>query len=110
MHHSTDKKRMTLPLVVAWLTVSSVIDVQGRSWVGCMVSTVANAVTCKWRAICYTYAVRVYSQPSYLYTARCLSDQFACSNGNCVPTSYRCDRYNDCADNSDEVGCGKSSY
>ena len=40
-------------------------------------------------------------------TAGCLSTQFACSNGNCVPRDYQCDRDNDCADNSDEVGCGK---
>ena len=39
-------------------------------------------------------------------TALCSSNQFACSNGNCVPSTYQCDRYNDCADNSDEVGCG----
>ncbi|KAL5491243.1 hypothetical protein EMCRGX_G016491 [Ephydatia muelleri] len=38
--------------------------------------------------------------------AQCSSNQFACSNGNCVPSEYQCDRYNDCADNSDEVGCG----
>ncbi|KAL5491262.1 hypothetical protein EMCRGX_G016515 [Ephydatia muelleri] len=37
--------------------------------------------------------------------ALCSSNQFACSNGNCVPSTYQCDRYNDCADNSDEVGC-----
>ncbi|KAL5474645.1 hypothetical protein EMCRGX_G026626 [Ephydatia muelleri] len=35
----------------------------------------------------------------------CLSNQFTCSNGNCIPAIYQCDRYNDCGDNSDEVGC-----
>lgn len=30
---------------------------------------------------------------------------FTCGNGRCVPYHYRCDHYNDCGDNSDEVGC-----
>ena len=35
----------------------------------------------------------------------CSSYQFTCDNGDCEPDSYRCDGYNDCEDNSDEVGC-----
>ena len=34
-------------------------------------------------------------------------DQFACNNGNCVSLSYKCDRDNNCGDNSDEFGCSK---
>ena len=40
--------------------------------------------------------------------ASCLSSlQFKCNNGNCVSLSYKCDKYDDCGDNSDEFGCGK---
>lgn len=35
----------------------------------------------------------------------CRSTAFTCGNGRCVPYSYRCDYYDDCGDNSDEVGC-----
>ena len=44
---------------------------------------------------------------SYDILAACSSSQFKCNNGNCVPSSYKCDRYNDCGDNSDEFGCSK---
>lgn len=30
---------------------------------------------------------------------------FTCGNGKCVPYHYRCDHYDDCGDNSDEVDC-----
>ena len=35
----------------------------------------------------------------------CRSTAFTCGNGRCVPYSYRCYYYEDCGDNSDEVGC-----
>jgi len=38
----------------------------------------------------------------------CETGEFACDNGNCIPGSFRCDGDNDCDDNSDEIGCGKS--
>lgn len=38
----------------------------------------------------------------------CGPDQFACVEGQCIPEEYRCDHVNDCVDNSDEKGCGKS--
>ncbi|XP_028678300.1 suppressor of tumorigenicity 14 protein homolog [Erpetoichthys calabaricus] len=31
--------------------------------------------------------------------------EFTCKAGNCVPSSLRCDGWNDCGDLSDEVGC-----
>lgn len=35
----------------------------------------------------------------------CEPTVFTCGNGRCVPYRYRCDHYDDCGDNSDEVGC-----
>lgn len=44
-----------------------------------------------------------HSFPSAFHT--CQPTAFTCGNGRCVRYSYRCDHYNDCGDNSDEVGC-----
>uniref|UniRef100_A0A8U8BUY5 Low-density lipoprotein receptor-related protein 2 n=1 Tax=Geospiza parvula TaxID=87175 RepID=A0A8U8BUY5_GEOPR len=35
----------------------------------------------------------------------CSSQQFTCSDGQCVPGAYRCDRVQDCSDGTDERGC-----
>lgn len=35
----------------------------------------------------------------------CEPTVLTCGNGRCVPYHYRCDHYDDCGDNSDEVGC-----
>lgn len=35
----------------------------------------------------------------------CLDSQFKCSNGSCIPQSWRCDSDNDCGDASDEANC-----
>ena len=59
--------------------------------------------------IIYTYICGSYIDSLCIPIAPCLYNQFVCSNGNCVPMDYQCDRYNDCGDNSDEVGCGKLS-
>uniref|UniRef100_A0AAX7TL23 EGF-like domain-containing protein n=1 Tax=Astatotilapia calliptera TaxID=8154 RepID=A0AAX7TL23_ASTCA len=34
---------------------------------------------------------------------RCQADQFTCLNGNCILARWKCDGYNDCHDNSDEL-------
>ncbi|CAG12634.1 unnamed protein product [Tetraodon nigroviridis] len=34
---------------------------------------------------------------------RCQADQFTCLNGHCISVSWKCDGYNDCQDNSDEL-------
>jgi hypothetical protein len=36
---------------------------------------------------------------------RCISDEFQCSNQQCVGMEHRCDYTNDCGDNSDEKNC-----
>lgn len=35
----------------------------------------------------------------------CGPDKFACTNGYCIPASWRCDSYADCEDESDEMNC-----
>ena len=42
-------------------------------------------------------------------TLQCGANSFSCSNGKCVPQSYRCDGADDCYDQSDEAGCGTHS-
>lgn len=38
----------------------------------------------------------------------CSSQQFTCSNGQCIPSAYRCDRVKDCTDGTDERDCRES--
>ena len=42
--------------------------------------------------------------------ASCLSSQFICTNRNCIDQDGQCDHYNNCGDNSDEIGCGKLPF
>ena len=37
---------------------------------------------------------------------RCGSDNFTCENGECISQSDVCNQRDDCADASDEAGCG----
>ncbi|KAJ8672687.1 hypothetical protein QAD02_003947, partial [Eretmocerus hayati] len=37
----------------------------------------------------------------------CSELQFKCKNGRCISKFFRCDHEDDCADNSDELDCGK---
>lgn len=37
----------------------------------------------------------------------CTDDEYKCSNGQCIPLQYACDDYDDCGDQSDELGCRK---
>lgn len=39
----------------------------------------------------------------------CQPGQFGCQNGRCIPENWRCDRDDDCGDQSDESSsCGES--
>ncbi|OXA37042.1 sortilin-related receptor [Folsomia candida] len=35
----------------------------------------------------------------------CGPDEYMCSDGICIPANWECDRWDDCADGSDEVNC-----
>ena len=41
----------------------------------------------------------------YFSAKSCLPSQFNCTNGRCIPESWRCDKEDDCGDKSDEDGC-----
>jgi len=47
-----------------------------------------------------------FYQVSTLYDAGCGSDQFQCSDGQCIPDYWICDGDNDCGDLADEQNCG----
>lgn len=40
----------------------------------------------------------------------CLSGDFQCDNGECIPLAYVCDSFDDCIDRSDEVNCHNDYY
>ena len=39
----------------------------------------------------------------------CHHDEFRCSNGRCIPASYKCDGDNDCNDDNGDESSGESS-
>ena len=44
------------------------------------------------------------SKPKGVFdTTHCDASEFACDNGNCIPSNRKCDNNNDCKDNSDEL-------
>ena len=48
----------------------------------------------------------------YVHIGSCYfknSSLFTCNNGNCINKALKCDRSNNCGDNSDEFGCGKGA-
>ena len=66
------------------------------------------------------YACTFYDGSSYTLWNRFLTDyntlflagscgplEFKCTNSRCIPSHWKCDRDNDCGDNSDEQNCRK---
>ena len=51
----------------------------------------------------------IYLHHLYDFTVypTCHVDEFACSNGQCIASTARCDLVGDCVTNSDEEMCGK---
>ena len=44
--------------------------------------------------------------PNIYTSVACQEGQFKCAHGNkCISGSWKCDKEDDCGDNSDEVGC-----
>ncbi|XP_046384172.1 sortilin-related receptor-like isoform X2 [Ischnura elegans] len=42
----------------------------------------------------------------FLPTGPCAEWMFRCSSNKCIPYWWKCDMFDDCGDNSDEIGCG----
>jgi len=68
---------------------------------------------CSWCQTCCRLsgfiAILTSLSPSCALTAakQCKDDEFHCTNGQCVSTSFVCDNDNDCSDGSDEATCPK---
>ena len=43
----------------------------------------------------------------YIAATSCDDDEFQCPDGNCIPSSFRCDGEDDCSDGDDEQACRK---
>ena len=41
-----------------------------------------------------------------LFIKGCLANEFTCNNGQCVPSTARCNGRYECTDGSDESNCG----
>ncbi|XP_063285770.1 low-density lipoprotein receptor-related protein 2 [Pelobates fuscus] len=46
-----------------------------------------------------------YDEHQNCTRASCTANEFTCDNGLCIRSHFKCDRRNDCGDNSDERGC-----
>lgn len=42
--------------------------------------------------------------------SHCDESEFRCSTGECLPSQFRCDRFDNCPDGSDEDGCGDPCF
>ncbi|XP_063397431.1 uncharacterized protein LOC134681728 isoform X2 [Mytilus trossulus] len=49
--------------------------------------------------------VFVFTTTQYLTVESCDTDQFQCTNGQCIPAKARCDDNFECSDYSDELNC-----
>ena len=45
------------------------------------------------------------------FSETCTSNaRFKCGNGNCIFKAFKCDKVDDCGDNSDESDCGLGKF
>ncbi|XP_020318652.2 coagulation factor XIII B chain-like isoform X1 [Oncorhynchus kisutch] len=61
---------------------------EGKADVVCLLGEWTSAPTCSHEAL-----------------RKCRDNEFQCSNRRCIPTIWRCDKDDDCSDNSDEENC-----
>ena len=57
----------------------------------------------------YVVCIYISAAPTdYTLHISCLDFRYECDNGLCIRYSSKCDGYNDCGDNADEIGCDGS--
>ena len=58
----------------------------------------------------YVVCIYISAAPTdeYRFHISCLELPYECDNGLCIRYSSKCDGYNDCGDNADEIGCDGS--
>lgn len=82
-----------------------------------MVSSIYSIMSCQ-IAFCFSFFEHNYMHLQHLLNwyvslylgqspthGPCTDDEYKCSNGQCIPLHYACDDYDDCGDQSDELGC-----
>lgn len=68
-----------------------------------------ETITCYETTVCLVCLFDLYN---LLFAAQtCQPGQFSCQNGRCIPENWRCDRDDDCGDESDEpLWCSESLF